>query len=316
MKKILFTLFVCAMLLGLSVAVHADRAADKKLMHLADTPYFVTVSDNFRNIGVSEEDRNNGIVGRSINDASGLEMTLYQIDSRGYMSNQSYAINAASKLGTTAKSIMVNGISTVFYSYDDIETVTYTETDEDGEEYSYEEEFLKARYLNYVFSDNGSFLEISFKIDDITEEEAAMIIITTEKRNLIQLGRSEHSMFIPASFTARALSAADISEGQVAYYASDKYTIDFDIYQYAKTEESPNLVSFANEFARELGTVGVSTKFNDVPVVYYYATESYEGIEHRTLTYVVEDGKCFIKIVFWLDGESFSDAMDIIETLR
>ena len=134
--------------------------------------------------------------------------------------------------------------------------------------------------------------------------------------NKIKLGTSKLSITTEEVYKKGEITSADTDESQVGYYYSDDSLVDFDVYQWAKAT-GETLDGAASEEAANYGAEIEKTTINGHDVAYYYAAEESEGEEYDTVTYITEDGDCFVEIVFWLDGEGAEDKVqEIINTLR
>lgn len=137
-------------------------------------------------------------------------------------------------------------------------------------------------------------------------------------KQMLQLGTSNYCIAVDESFEAGELTEEDIADDMVAYFRSPDTLLDFDIYQFSKEGYPEALADYVKQEAEEYGAwaIGADMEINDIPVGMYRATETYEGKEYATATYVLEDGDQYVEITFWLDGgEAVIEAMEIIDTL-
>lgn len=132
-----------------------------------------------------------------------------------------------------------------------------------------------------------------------------------DNTKLIEIGTSGLEFYAPDTYEAAEITAEDTDENQVAYYASEAYLVDFDLYQWAKAE-GETLAEVAAEEAAEYGAEAVAVTCNDVPAYFYTAEEESEGTVYTTNTYMFENGAFFAEIVFWMDGE---DAEQIVQCM-
>ncbi|MCF0229230.1 MAG: hypothetical protein HUJ76_05995, partial [Parasporobacterium sp.] len=138
--------------------------------------------------------------------------------------------------------------------------------------------------------------------------------ITDEGKEIV-LGTSSLKITAPVVYKAGELTAEDTDENQVAYYASEESLVDFDVYQWAKAE-GETLEAVAAEEAAEYKAEAEAQKIGDLTVMKYNAVEESDGVEYKTVTYIVEDGNDFVEVVFWLDGDNAEEFVaSIIETL-
>lgn len=132
-----------------------------------------------------------------------------------------------------------------------------------------------------------------------------------DNTKLIEIGTSGLEFYAPDTYEAAEITAEDTDENQVAYYASEAYLVDFDLYQWAKAE-GETLAEVAAEEATEYGAEAVAVTCNDVPAYFYTAEEESDGVTYTTNTYMFENGAFFAEIVFWMDGE---DAEQIVQCM-
>lgn len=133
-----------------------------------------------------------------------------------------------------------------------------------------------------------------------------------------RLGTSVYTVEIPESYVEGELTEEDIADDQVAYMQSPDSLLDFDVYQFSKEGCQEKLADYAVAEAEEYNTTEIVTdgNVNGIDAAWYRATETYEGVEYTTLTYVLEDGDQYVEIAFWLDGENADqEAQAIINTL-
>lgn len=142
--------------------------------------------------------------------------------------------------------------------------------------------------------------------------------VPEEAARELPIGDSGYSIVVPAGFVLGDMTEADLEEHQVGYYYSEETALDFDVY----VIPNPDGQSLA-DFTAACATGGVVTEcvtddyeINGTPAAYYRMVEEYEEAEYETLTYVIDAGEEFVKIVFWLDGEDAEGQADeIIHTL-
>ena len=139
----------------------------------------------------------------------------------------------------------------------------------------------------------------------------ASCAMAQDNTKLIEIGTSGLEFYAPDTYEAAEITAEDTDENQVAYYASEAYLVDFDLYQWAKAE-GETLAEVAAEEAAEYGAEAVAVTCNDVPAYFYTAEEESDGVTYTTNTYMFENGAFFAEIVFWMDGE---DAEQIVQCM-
>ena len=129
-----------------------------------------------------------------------------------------------------------------------------------------------------------------------------------------QLGTSDLSIVLPEGY---ALAEDDFDEDQVAYFCKDDNSIDFDVYQWAKSDEI-TLESEANHYATEYGTTAEAVTVNGINGYKYVSAEDFEGKTYTVVNYMFEDDTNIVEICFWtLDTDAEYSAIDeIINTLK
>ena len=135
---------------------------------------------------------------------------------------------------------------------------------------------------------------------------------------VFQLGTSAYTIEIADSFVEGELNEEDIKDDTVAYMHSPDTLLDFDVYQFSKEGYPDQLADFVAQEAAEYNAAEIVTDgdVNGIAAGWYRATETYEGQEYTTLTYVLEDGDDYVEIAFWLDGDTAEqEAQAIIGTL-
>ena len=127
---------------------------------------------------------------------------------------------------------------------------------------------------------------------------------------VIALGTSGLVMTVAASYEKGEITDEDAEEGLVAYYKSDDYDVDFDIYQWA-VADGETLAEAAAEDAEEYnGGECVETEFAGIPAFYYEAEEECDDGVYVTTNFIMQNGDFFVELVFWMDGEDPGDYVE------
>ena len=129
-----------------------------------------------------------------------------------------------------------------------------------------------------------------------------------------QLGNSDLSIVLPEGY---APSNDELAEDQVAYFYKDDNSVDFDVYQWAKSDEF-TLESEAKYFAAEYGTIAEAVTVNGISGWKYISTEDFEGNTYTVVNYMFEDDTYIIEICFWtVNTEAeYTAVNEIINTLK
>ena len=129
-----------------------------------------------------------------------------------------------------------------------------------------------------------------------------------------QLGTSDFSIVLPDGY---ASTEDDFDEDQVAYFYKDDNSIDFDVYQWEKGDES-TLESEANYFATEYGTTAEAVTVNGINGYKYVSSEDFEGNTYTVVNYMFEDDTCIVELCFWTVGDDaeYKAVDEILNTLK
>ena len=129
-----------------------------------------------------------------------------------------------------------------------------------------------------------------------------------------KLGTSDFSIVLPEGY---ASAEDDFDEDQVAYFCKDDNSIDFDVYQWEKSDEF-TLESEANAYATEYGTTAEAVTVNGINGYKYVSAEDFEGKSYTVVNYMFEDDKYIVELCFWTVGaeEEYKAVDEILNTLK
>ena len=129
-----------------------------------------------------------------------------------------------------------------------------------------------------------------------------------------QLGTSDFSIVLPEGYAA---ANDEFAEDQVAYFYKDDNSVDFDVYQWAKSDEI-TLESEAKFYAAEYDTTAEAVTVNGINGWKYVSIEDYEGATYTVINYMFEDDTYIVEICFWTTNSDAELAVvdDIVETLK
>lgn len=99
----------------------------------------------------------------------------------------------------------------------------------------------------------------------------------------------------------------------IAYYKSDEFLMDFDVYQYP--HEGRDLYAYTETEAKQYNADGITeVTINDTELGLYYSKESYEGEEGEFVVanYIFVAGNDFGELSFWQDGD---EAEELTKTI-
>ena len=132
-----------------------------------------------------------------------------------------------------------------------------------------------------------------------------------------QLGASGYAMEVPRSYRNGEVTLDELQSNQIAYYYSPDSDMDFDIYQFLKSDPEKSLEEYLHTAAADFDGTDVNYRqINGVNVGTYKSKEVYDGVEYDVLVALMEEGAEYVEVVFWLDGVTAEqDAADILNTL-
>ena len=312
-RTLLIVLLALIIVAGIVAAVFAVRSKtqnDETLqkIYLASSNLTIEIPKDYLKSGISTADTD-------LNQADAYYNTRTQIDFSVFFRAKATgetltdAISAdSSRFFAEYKETVINGVNAGYYNM----RMPF----ETGEYHAYA----------YMLEDGDYLVELVFWLLDPDDFPQVEKILSTLKQNpskyvddpaRIRLGTSSLSVLNTKNYQKGDITSFDASISQVAYFKSDETLVDFDIYQWAKAD-GETLVGVAEAEAEEYeDDIEVKTvNINGMELVYYYATDEYDGVEYSTVTYIVEDDGDFVELVFWLDGETAAEEADaIIQTI-
>lgn len=138
-------------------------------------------------------------------------------------------------------------------------------------------------------------------------EESTAVQEETAAVMQFQLGSSSYALKVPEGYKMGEMSAEDLADDQVGYYHREDGEIDFDVYQFAKADETADsLEAYAKEEAAQYGVAEdavESREINGTAFFFYRAEEEFEGTKYTTHNYLFEEGEDYFEVVLWLDGD-------------
>ena len=131
----------------------------------------------------------------------------------------------------------------------------------------------------------------------------------------ISIGTTGFKITVPSGYVEGDVTELDREDDMIAYYKSDKYDMDFDIYQFPK--DTKGLEDYTADESKSYGADSFDTlDINGITVTRYYSEDEFEGVKYVTANYIFEAGDDFGELVFWLDGDDAEElAEQIINTL-
>ncbi len=254
---------------------------------------------------ISSTDTDENQVAYYKSDETTLDFDVYEWKKADGETLASAAAEEAKDFGNAeVKTTKINDLDIAYY---------YAKEENDGKTYD---------TVTYIIDNGEYFVELVFWLDgDNAKAEAEAILNTLAKDpnkvvvtegNEISLGLSGLTLTPDKKYVKGEISTTDTDESQVAYYKSDDSLVDFDVYEWKKSD-GETLASVAEAEVKDFENAEVkTTKINDLDVAYYYAKEENDGKEYDTVTYIIDNGEYFVELVFWLDGENAQDEVDAI----
>ena len=301
LRMICVLLLLLAVFAGSALAEEADAGRELSQLQLGSSNYSVSIPRSYRNGEVTIEEVQANQVAYYYSPSSDMDFDIYQFPNpRPELSLKEFTEKTAADF---------NGKSALTQTINGIEVGTYLSREMyDGIEYD---------VMAALIEDGGDYIEIVFWLDGENAEQEATDILNTlsEVQTFdLHLGTLPFCMSVPVDY--RLGEEEDVEKGHTWYYLSENSPLDFDVYQWEK--EGYTLEKYAIEEARAYEAERVDYRtVNDIFVAYYYSYEEYEGEMYSVVNYLFEDGKNFMKIAFWLDGEiAVRQADRIVSTLR
>ena len=303
MKRILaLALALVLASLACAFAEEAAEAPQTRRLRLGSSVYTVMIDDAFVAGELTEEDIAAGLIGCYQDDDTGMDLDVFQIakTDEAAESLDHYALQRAQ---AEAK----------------VEAVWPNDTQNDIHVAWYWAEDAEARKLIAYFLDSGdSYVELRFYLpdsEDTTQVWDTMETLDYMSLKQISVGKSSFTMLVPDDYVQGQISDEDAADDQVAYWYSNATLMDFDIYQFSKEGQAPNIAEYAETEAAtypEVSELVTDGEINRIPMAWYRCVDECDEGEYDTITYIFEDGTDYFEIVFWLDGPTAEAEADFI----
>lgn len=141
-------------------------------------------------------------------------------------------------------------------------------------------------------------------VNETTEEKEAKIQEAFKDAQYIEIGTTGYFIKIPKSYYQGEVYDNERKDDMIAYYKSDEFLMDFDVYQFPN--EGKDLYDYTEAEAKQYNADGITeVTINDTDLGLYYSTESYEGEEGEftVANYIFVSGNDFGELSFWQDGD-------------
>lgn len=269
-------------------------------LRLGVSDFYVNVPNSYTRGTVTSEEVAAGMVGYYTSEETELDFDVFQFkkaDEPAVL--REYAAKRAAEYGSVPTMGQLNGIPVAFY---------------DAME-DYGDESYNTR--TYILDTGTGYVVVRFWLDgEKAETETQRIMNSLSGKVSVALGDSPYSVTVPYGYYKGEVTEEDKAEGIVLYYLSDISLLDFDIFKVAKEDETQTIAAFAEAEAAEYGVAVTNARINGIPTSYYRAFEEYDGVTYKILVFVLDSRDSFVKLRFWLDGDTAADAaMGIIKTL-
>lgn len=129
----------------------------------------------------------------------------------------------------------------------------------------------------------------------------------------IEIGTTGYFIKVPNSYYQGDVKDHERKDDMIAYYKSDEFLMDFDVYQYP--HEGRDLYAYTETEAKQYNADGITeVTINDTELGLYYSKESYEGEEGEFVVanYIFVAGNDFGELSFWQDGD---EAEELTKTI-
>lgn len=135
---------------------------------------------------------------------------------------------------------------------------------------------------------------------------------------MLKIGTSSYAIPIDVDYVMGEMTAEDLEDNQIGYYASEETPVDFDVYQFPKSgEEAASLYEYVVYEAGTYGVEGIAedsaVTYGDLVVYSYEADEEFEGTMYVTENYLFEEGEDYFELVFWMDTDKKDEQLGYVE---
>ena len=150
-------------------------------------------------------------------------------------------------------------------------------------------------------------------------EETEVEMEEEQSLRRLRLGSSVYTIMIDTDYTAGDLSDEAIAAGQIGCWQNDVTGMDFDVFQLDKEDGAPDLGHYTLRLADREETVEVvwpTDKNNDIDMGWYWASETVDDEKRPIVTYVLDSGDSWLKLVFHAQNdEAGAEIWTIMDTI-
>ena len=129
----------------------------------------------------------------------------------------------------------------------------------------------------------------------------------------IEIGTTGYYIKVPKSYYQGEIKDKERKDDMIAYYKSDEFLMDFDVYQYPT--EGRELYAYTKEEAKQYKADGITeVTINETDLGLYYSKERYEDEKDEFIVanYIFVSGDDFGELSFWQDGD---EAEELTKTI-
>ena len=164
--------------------------------------------------------------------------------------------------------------------------------------YNGEDELAEGTYVGMWQIGDGWTLEVIGDNEAKEQDLSAAFADSTQ----IGIGTTGYYITIPASYYESDVTEEDRRDDMIAYYKSDEFLMDFDLYQFAANGKT--LDEYTKEEMKEYGATEYKNfTVNELELTRYESEETYDNTDYKVANYLFAAGDDFGEIVFWLDGD-------------
>ena len=255
---------------------------------LASSPYFVALSGDYVAGTVDQPNQ----VGAYTCDRTKLAFDIYEISKQGQPSTlQGFAAEQAASYKATAVPGTLNGNDMAYYR-----------VSQNGKD-----------SLTFVLNNVGhkAYLKVVFRLPTLDQVDTALEIMQSlQERPMVKLGNSSYTLNVPGDLVVGTVKHAD--KGQVGSFFSTEGTLEFDVYEIAKSGQE-DLQSLATKRAKKQGGTAALGKMGKASVAYYASQRDRDGQSSKALTFLIDAGDSYEEVIFWL---SRTPALEVLDTMR
>ena len=150
-------------------------------------------------------------------------------------------------------------------------------------------------------------------------EETEVEMEEEQSMRRIRLGSSVYTVMIGTDYMPGELTDDAIAAGQIGCWRNEETGMDVDFYQLPKADDAVDLGHYTLRLADREETVEVvwpTDKNNDIDMGWYWASETVDDEKRPIVTYVLDSGDSWLKLVFHAQNdEAGAEIWTIMDTV-